>query len=346
MYWLFLAVVIIVLGFFYNRKQKSVMTLNAKETELVAGLIDKEKQTLLDQMLDMADEAALKGATISVESFVPITPDMKEELRQQFEDYKQNLIDTYGIEIPANTAHRLSMEMEGNGRMWSDYPGCFERHLQRRDGNPLFPPERRIVLRREIEEAIKKDKLEADMFKIKHKAFLDTKLILFDSKKEMSPTEVNDIFTEALELAEEGAKYGASVYSLIEILDKFAESLVESMNQVLPEWAENMRKIISLYRFKRKDYSVQYHRPDTPIRKQELMATLLSEDLIDIARAGLMCQRYELDKLTLGDESRKQPDKLPNTHDVKTFLEEAISRGFSKNRAARIMEAWNEGLTS
>jgi hypothetical protein len=74
------------------------------------------------------------------------------------------------------------------------------------------------------------------------------------------------------------------------------------------------------------------------------MATLLSEDLSDITTAGVMCQQYELDKLTPDDESRKQPDKLPNTHDIKTYLEEAISRGFSKNRAASILEAWSNGL--
>jgi len=318
--------------------------INAEQAEIVVGLIDKEKQALADQMLDMADEAALKGVTVAIDSIIQIIPDINEEQRKQLEDYKQRLIDTYGMEIPANTAHRLSMVMEGNGRMWSEYPGCFERHLQRRDGNPLFPPERRIVLRREIEEAVKKDKLEADLFKIRHKAFLDTKLVLLNNKKNGSMAEVSDIFRETLELAEEGAKFGASVYSEIAILDNTTEILAKSMNQAMPEGADHLRKIISISHLNRIEYSAQYKRPDTPIQKEELIATLLSENLSEITSVGVMCQKFELDKLTPDDELRKQTDYLPNTHDIMTFLEEAISRGFSKNRAAIIMDAWNKGL--
>ncbi len=345
MFWFFLAVVVIIGSFFYYKKQKSVMTLNAEQAEMVVGLIDKEKQALADQMLDMADEAALKGATVTVESIVSITPDMKEELRKQLEDYKQSLIDTYGTKIPANTAHRLSMEMEGNGRMWSEYPGCFERHLQRRDGNILFPPDRRIILRNEIEEALEKDRVEAKLFKIKFRAFVDSRLVVLSSKKNMKPTEAFELLREVMVLAEECATYGESVHEEREHLEGAEEILIKSMNEVMPKGAEGLRRIRSVSSLKRDDYSAQYnYRKDTPILKEELMATLLSEDLEYVTGAGIMCKGYELDNILPDDESRKSPDKLPNTYDIKTLLENAVNDGFSKSRADQIMAAWNDGL--
>jgi len=345
MFWFILAVVVLVCGFIYYRQQKSVMTLNAEQAEMVVGLIDKEKQALDDQMLDVADEAALNGATVSVESVVPITPDMKEEQRKQLEDYKQSLIDTYGTKMPANTAHRLSREMEGNGRMWSMYPGCFERHLQRRDGNPLFPPERRLILRKEIEESVEKDRVEAKLFKIKFRAFVDSRLVVLSSQKNMKPTEAFEQLQEVMVLAEECATYGESVHEEREHLEVAEEILIKSMNQVMPEGAENLRRIRSVSSLKRDDYSAQYnYRKDTPILREELMATLLSEDLEYITGAGITCKGYELDNILPDDESRKRPDKIPNTYDIKIFLENAVNNGFSKSRADKIMAAWNDGL--
>ena len=37
---------------------------------------------------------------------------------------------------------------------WSAKPGCFERHLERRLGNPLFSEERRHVTWRQVKEAL------------------------------------------------------------------------------------------------------------------------------------------------------------------------------------------------
>jgi hypothetical protein len=260
------------------------------------------------------------------------------------ENFRQELIDKYGSTIPVNTAHRISWEMDGNGKMWSNCPGCFERHLQRRDGNILFPPERRIILREEIEEAVEKDRIEAQLFKIKHRAFVDSKLVVFSSKKNMKPTEASELLLEVMALAEECATYGESVHEEREHLEGTEEILIKSMSEVMPEGAEKLRLFRSYSYVKREDYSAQYDRKVTPILKEELMATLLSEDLEYITRAGITCKNYKLDNILPDDESRKSPDKLPNTNDIKIFLESAVNGGFSKSRANKIMVAWDDGL--
>jgi len=77
MLWLFLAVVVIIGGFFYYRKRQSrTITINTEQAEMFLDLIGKEKQSIADQMLDMADEAALKGKTVAIDSIIQITPDM------------------------------------------------------------------------------------------------------------------------------------------------------------------------------------------------------------------------------------------------------------------------------
>lgn len=285
-----------------------------------------------------------KGATISVDSIIQITPDFTEDMIRGAENFRQELIDKYGSTIPVNTAHRISWEMDGNGKMWSNCPGCFERHLQRRDGNILFPPERRIILREEIEEAVEKDRIEAQLFKIKHRAFVDSKLVVFSSKKNMKPTEASELLLEVMALAEECATYGESVHEEREHLEGTEEILIKSMSEVMPEGAEKLRLFRSYSYVKREDYSAQYDRKVTPILKEELMATLLSEDLEYITRAGITCKNYKLDNILPDDESRKSPDKLPNTNDIKIFLESAVNGGFSKSRANKIMVAWDDGL--
>src|SRR5271169_6485620 len=47
--------------------------------------------------------------------------------------------------------------------VWSANPGCFERHLQRRVGNPLFPASSRYVTQVEIDGARARDSREAEI---------------------------------------------------------------------------------------------------------------------------------------------------------------------------------------
>ena len=47
---------------------------------------------------------------------------------------------------------------------WSEVPGCFERHLQRRVDNILFPLARQRVSEEEVAQARKRDEIEQETF--------------------------------------------------------------------------------------------------------------------------------------------------------------------------------------
>jgi hypothetical protein len=48
--------------------------------------------------------------------------------------------------------------------VWSDQPGCFERHLLRRYNNPLFPPDLQLVTQAQVDAARQRDLEERQAF--------------------------------------------------------------------------------------------------------------------------------------------------------------------------------------
>ena len=260
-----------------------------------------------------------------MDSICKDTTDATDEVRQAIARAKQDLLQKYGPTIPVNTAHRISWELEGNGQMWSDSPGCFERHLQRRDGSLLFTPERRIVTHQEIEEAREKDRTEQEQFTAKFKAFATT----IASAIEMSVPLDKDtsVLLEVQQLLEEAAAIGGEIAQPLQVLENTEQALVDSMRQASPDGADLLR---SMSVVKRSPYFAQFTRKDSPILREEEIPALLSEDLDTISFAGFMSRAFG-------------PDFRPNGTDIESHLERAAIEGFSRERAARIMTEWNKG---
>jgi len=326
MFWIGLAILIIA-GWIIYSKRKGSVTLSKEQAQLVGQLVSKEREELAQKMQDMVDQGALQGKTVSVDSLCKETTDMPEDVKQEIARVKLGLLEKYGPTIPVNAAHRISWELEGNGQMWSDSPGCFERHLQRREGNLLFPPERRIVTRKEIEEAREKDRVEQQQFGERVNTFAAS--IVTAREKNVPLDRATSLLKEVQELLEEAASIGGNIAQPVQILQSTEETLMQSMNEVMPDGADLLKQAQSQSALKRSPYLAQISRKDSPILKEEEISALLSEDLEAISFNGFVSRAFA-------------PGYRPNEADIRIHLEKAVNQGFSKERAAQIIAAWNK----
>lgn len=292
----------------------------------VHQLISTELKELATKMHDIVDELALQGVTFPLENLFKNITDMKEEERQFCETFTQELLEKYGPAVPINTIHRISWELEGYGQMWSVKPGCFERHLQRRDGSLLFPKERRIVSQKEIVESIEKDHFNQAKFKEKvNKYLVDIKAI----GQQITPTQLGTLLIETQAFIEEAASIGGNIEHDVQTLEEVEEILMQLHNDIIPDSTDALKKLHDASVVMRFPFEAQFSRKDSPILKEEEIPALLSEDYETISFNGFLSRV-------------NAPNYRPNESDIQIHIDKAVAQGFSKDRAANIISAWNK----
>lgn len=209
---------------------------------------------------------------------------------------------------------------------WSEVPGCFERHLQRRDGNVLFPLERRKVSREEIAEARKRDQIDQERF-IEAVRNLGAVLDSSEDTNPLSTLQNSSALQQVQALLEEAASIGGNIQNAIHLLETTEENIIQCLNTSMPEGKDLLEKARSSSVTTRIPFMAQLKRKDTPILGDEEVPTLLSEDFETIS--------------VIGFASRSFPGFKPCEADISKHLETAIRQGFSKERAQEIMNAWN-----
>ena len=301
--------------------------MTENQAELAQSLIHKELNDIEGKRQDIIDSATADGQTVPLKSLFSNIQDETESVKHELEEIKKNLLRKYGENIPVDVVYRLMKQFDPNEvSVWSDNPGCFERHLQRREGNMLFPPERRIVSKKEIDEAQEKDRIEQEQLTPKIKSFLE-RLNTFDDH--MKPDQASILLKEIQELLEEAASIGGAIETYVQPLKSTEENLIELLNEAIPDGVELLKKAHSLSVFKRSPYIAHFSRKDSPISKDEEIPTLLSEDLETISLEGYKSRAFA-------------PDYRPNEADIKKHLDTAIALGFSKRSAEQIINAWNK----
>lgn len=170
---------------------------------------------------------------------------------------------------------------------WTDNPGCFERHLRRRFQNPLFPHERQNVSREDLEKAQARDAEELGEFLREFRNLTEREKVLVEMRDVPAAyfLEQSRIIGELIKKA---AALGGSAFEhypelvlrrgLIEDLlgqESFSSDFVEKLDQI---------KMMHEIRSESTDHPLvaQMARPDTPISRDDVFATVLTEGPIAI----------------------------------------------------------------
>jgi hypothetical protein len=207
-----------------------------------------------------------------------------------------------------------------NKPKWSDYPGCFERHLQRRNENILFPVERRSISSEEISAARQKDKIDQELFMVHLNAFRSD----LAGVKEMGISQGQSFLQGLQDLFEEAASVGGKAVQIMSNLEPFENSLMERLNSIFPNGKELLEKARSLSLIMRSPFIAQVKRKDTPILEGEQIATILAEGVEALIGACI--------------SSKTWPDFKPSCAEIKVHLNEAVKNGFERKKAMELFE--------
>jgi hypothetical protein len=163
---------------------------------------------------------------------------------------------------------------------WSEAPGCFERHLQRRYRNPLFPIEWRAFANADLVIARARDKADLGELKLRIKALLD-------KVANQGPTtfrhgvalrgEIEYLLFRCAEVGGEAAEGKAH-------LQRLYDSLVDSMRQACPpEERQTLENAVALSAtlqgIQGREFFAQLVRSGTPICGGDVIPSLLSESV-------------------------------------------------------------------
>ena len=136
-----------------------------------------------------------------------------------------------------NEAHLATMPSDLE---WSENPGCFERHLQRKHNNPLFPEPDREVNQKQIVEARERDQEDA--------ANLQTECLELVSDVEKLPElatagDVGPIRERIDDLLDRAAGIGGDADVISDLLITLRKSLVDSMREGMKDNEEALKAL-------------------------------------------------------------------------------------------------------
>jgi hypothetical protein len=164
---------------------------------------------------------------------------------------------------------------------WSDAPGCFERHLQRRFMNPLFPRDRRNISSYELADAQARDAADLANFLREFESLLNR---ASSGGHDGAVSAVLKLRDDTEELMVRAARVGAPARkqgaSLQELYEAIANSLRSACSPTeLAKLEEGLRTSARYQETATHEFLAQLSRSDGPISGDEVLPSMLSEDV-------------------------------------------------------------------
>jgi hypothetical protein len=177
-------------------------------------------------------------------------------------------------------------EYKGTTNRWGEMPGCFERHLQREEGNVLFPVAERQPTEEAIREARAKDKADLEGLQKDIAVFFREKAQRFSDQATVAGGVLMDFLQNDLSpLMERAAGIGKPALREFGALEQVRDSVIKTVDDcstsVKPETKalkESLQRSLNLF-------LAQIWRTDTPIRAEDITPALLCENMDTIRDA-------------------------------------------------------------
>lgn len=220
---------------------------------------------------------------------------------------------------------------------FSDRPGRRERHLQRRHGNPLFadPPPR--IRRVELERARREDREEARGFQEDFVALLQEAIGLKPNEESDAILKLKERVDRAYERASgmggDQSRIKAAIPGLVAAIMGAVRRGAGDDPRALQELAREERARALHYRLLEQPLVADLLAPDSPIRAEELLPTLLASDAEALAAALQLFDRQQLEILV--EQGRvlldglERDGRLPPAAGEKLALMERVLSGRS-----------------
>jgi hypothetical protein len=187
----------------------------------------------------------------------------------------------------AAAIYQIASAQTSSPLSWNENPGAFERHLQRRHKNVLFPPNRRTVTQGDINTARLRDHQDYEELKARAIRFTEDILKLPDH---IASSQVNALRERMDELIRDAMGVGGRAYEIALEVKKIRQTLIQSWRGAVAGNAEALRALDEADQFWHANAPL-FHIPfiremlrkDGPIPAEDVVPALLSEQPETIA---------------------------------------------------------------
>jgi len=169
---------------------------------------------------------------------------------------------------------------------WSERPGCFERHLQRRYNNPLFSPERQHVTAADVAAARRQDAQDLASLRAEYVQLLSEIAELPDF---MPFEQFNPIRERIQDLIHRAVEVGGEASETVPKLRTLRHILIQQVSEALSNNPRALKALQEAEAFHQANegklenqFLAQMLRDDTPITAEDVVPSILTEDVATI----------------------------------------------------------------